>query len=60
MLSISYNYICRLYGYGILTVCGNDEMIDRRMKLGDIIPDFSCDTDRGRIDSFYEWIGEGR
>ncbi|GMT04892.1 hypothetical protein PENTCL1PPCAC_27066, partial [Pristionchus entomophagus] len=31
-----------------------------RMKLGDVIPDFHCDTDRGRIDSFHDWIGEGK
>ncbi|GMR31946.1 hypothetical protein PMAYCL1PPCAC_02141, partial [Pristionchus mayeri] len=29
------------------------------MKLGDVIPNFSCDSDRGRIGSFHDWIGEG-
>lgn len=30
------------------------------LKLGDKFPDFEAETNEGLIESFYEWIGEGK
>ena len=28
------------------------------LRIGDTVPDFAADTDKGRIGSFHDWIGD--